>query len=154
MLAGNNLTSYIHTYLWILCLQSFVASLNFTFFQILTYCVPRLPQRTLRPTSCQCQDMMEVDQIPTKTEWFERIYYVHKLKLCCPFFLPQTEMHIFGSSMLQSDWGKRLKSIREMTRYFPLRSEQEENFDKDLVNIVEGGIFFFAQTMSSQVSVS
>ena len=30
-----------------------------------------------------------------------------------------------------------------MTRYFPLRSEQEENFDKDLVNIVEGGIFFF-----------
>ena len=36
-----------------------------------------------------------------------------------------------------------------MARYFPLRSEQGENFDKDLVNIVEGGIFFFAQTMSS-----
>ena len=30
-----------------------------------------------------------------------------------------------------------------MTRYFPLRSEQEENFDKDLINIVEGGIYFF-----------
>ena len=30
-----------------------------------------------------------------------------------------------------------------MTRYFPLRSEHGENFDKDLVNIVEGGIYFF-----------
>ena len=37
-----------------------------------------------------------------------------------------------------------------MTRYFLLRSEQGENFDKDLVNIVKGGTyFFFAQTMSS-----
>ena len=37
-----------------------------------------------------------------------------------------------------------------MTRHFPLRSEQGENFDKNLINIVEGGIYiFFAQTMSS-----
>ena len=43
---------------------------------------------------------MEVDQIPTKTEWFERIYYVHKLKLCCPFFLPQTDAYFWKYSLI------------------------------------------------------